>query len=107
MAQELKKKKIKVLLSGEGADEFFAGYDRIYRWAKYTNSFSVKKFCEYYCYNKINSVNLKKIESYCEKFLGNFKKPQKYVILKKLPKGPSGKILKLELKKMINEKNQI
>ena len=54
-----------------------------------------------------DQLNLKKIESYCEKFLGNFKKPQKYVILKKLPKGPSGKILKLELKKMINEKNQI
>ena len=82
-----KKKKIKVLLSGEGADEFFAGYDRIYRWAKYTNSFSVKKFCEYYCYNKINSVNLKKIESFFNSIinLSNFEKVRAFFIKYHLP----------------------
>jgi asparagine synthase (glutamine-hydrolysing) len=82
-----KKKKIKVLLSGEGADEFFAGYDRIYRWAKYTNSFSVEKFCEYYCYNRINSVNLKKIESFFNSIinLSNFEKVRAFFIKYHLP----------------------
>ena len=71
------------------------------------DQFYEENVCCFLVLKKNFKLNLKKIESYCEKFLGNFKKPQKYVILKKLPKGPSGKILKLELKKMINEKNQI
>lgn len=62
IAAKAKKKGIKVLLSGEGADEFFAGYDRIYRWAKYTKKFDVRKFCELYCYNRIDLNNLKKIK---------------------------------------------
>ena len=44
------------------------------------------------------------MDSFCQKSLGVFKKPEKYVILNNLPKGVSGKILKLELKKKINEK---
>ncbi len=64
IANKAKKDGIKVLISGEGADEFFAGYDRIYRWAKNTQQFSIKKFCELYCYNKIDSQNLKKIKSF-------------------------------------------
>ena len=49
IANKAKKDGVKVLISGEGADEFFAGYDRIYRWAKNTRQFSIKKFCELYC----------------------------------------------------------
>jgi len=42
---------IKVLLSGEGADEFFAGYDRIFKWASTVNKFSIDDFLNMYCYN--------------------------------------------------------
>lgn len=41
---------IKVLLSGEGADEFFAGYDRIFKWAAQAEHFDLDKFLELYCY---------------------------------------------------------
>ncbi|MCL0005229.1 asparagine synthetase B, partial [Providencia rettgeri] len=33
ISKEAAKDGVKVLLSGEGADEFFAGYDRIFKWA--------------------------------------------------------------------------
>jgi len=41
---------IKVLLSGEGADEFFAGYDRIFKWASMAVRFDLKIFLDMYCY---------------------------------------------------------
>jgi len=41
---------IKVLLSGEGADEFFAGYDRIFKWAATVNEFNFDTFIQMYCY---------------------------------------------------------
>lgn len=40
----------KVLISGEAADEFFAGYDRIFRWAAQAKEFDVKRFIDLYCY---------------------------------------------------------
>jgi asparagine synthase (glutamine-hydrolysing) len=41
---------VKVLLSGEGADELFYGYDRIFKWANKNRKFSLNKFDEYYAY---------------------------------------------------------
>ncbi|MBF0692604.1 asparagine synthase [Providencia alcalifaciens] len=43
---------IKVLLSGEGADEFFAGYDRIFKWASEATNFNLDIFLDMYCYIK-------------------------------------------------------
>ena len=50
LAEEWEKRGGKVLISGEAADEFFAGYDRIFRWAFQANSFDVNKFIDLYCY---------------------------------------------------------
>ena len=46
------KTKNTVVLSGEGADELFFGYDRIFRWAKLTKEFDISGFDEKYCYGK-------------------------------------------------------
>ena len=39
-----------VILSGEGADELFLGYDRIFNWAYNTDSLSLIEFDKFYCY---------------------------------------------------------
>lgn len=52
IAKEAKTQGIKVLLSGEGADEFFGGYDRIFSWAARTSRFKLEDFISQYCYTK-------------------------------------------------------
>jgi asparagine synthase (glutamine-hydrolysing) len=49
MTKEVKKKNT-VVLSGEGADELFFGYDRIFRWAINSKKFDLHKFGELYSY---------------------------------------------------------
>jgi len=47
-----------VVLSGEGADELFWGYDRIFKWARQTQDLNIAGFDEKYCYgtNEDNEV---------------------------------------------------
>jgi len=39
-----------VVLSGEGADELFWGYDRIFKWAEKADQLQIEDFDKYYCY---------------------------------------------------------
>ncbi|MEO6004644.1 MAG: asparagine synthase (glutamine-hydrolyzing) [Opitutus sp.] len=39
-----------VVLSGEGADELFAGYDRIFSWAQQDRNWDLGRFATRYCY---------------------------------------------------------
>ncbi len=42
----------KVILSGEGADELFCGYDRIFKWANNKANFTIAGFDKMYSYGK-------------------------------------------------------
>ena len=64
------------------------------------DEFYGENICCYLVLQKNKKFNLQAIDDYCLKHLGIFKKPSKYYVLNSLPKGPSGKILKLELKKI-------
>ena len=45
----------KVMLSGEAADEFFGGYDQIYKWALKTDSFDIAEVFNRYAYGNSKS----------------------------------------------------
>lgn len=49
MTQQVKQRNT-VVLSGEGADELFYGYDRIFRWAMQAEQFDLAEFEALYCY---------------------------------------------------------
>jgi asparagine synthase (glutamine-hydrolysing) len=51
------KKKNTVVLSGEGADELFFGYDRIFRWAS-QNRWDVKEFSKLYSYGSGDDIEI-------------------------------------------------
>ena len=59
-------KKDKIVLTGEGADEIFFGYDKIFRWGLKQSKFNLKKFLNLYCYSdKIKPT--KRIKNYINK----------------------------------------
>ena len=49
MTKQVKTKNT-VVLSGEGADELFWGYDRIFKWAESSGKFKMHEFEQHYCY---------------------------------------------------------
>lgn len=65
MTQEVKKNNT-VILSGEGADELFFGYDRIFRWANSISEFDIRKFSELYSYGSNDDIEI--VESVVEPF---------------------------------------
>ncbi len=56
MTQAVKRKNT-VILSGEGADELFFGYDRIFRWAA-NNKWDIVKFSELYSYGSNDDIDI-------------------------------------------------
>jgi len=47
-----------VVLSGEGADELFFGYDRIFRWANSAAEWNLKEFADLYCYGSEDDFDI-------------------------------------------------
>ena len=47
-----------VILSGEGADELFFGYDRIFRWANSIKEWDLKGFTDRYCYGTHDDMEI-------------------------------------------------
>jgi len=80
-------KKNKIVLTGEGADEIFFGYDKIFRWALTQNRLNIKKFIEMYGYsNKVKPTirlmnyiktiaSKKKVIDFVEDFFYDFHLP--------------------------------
>lgn len=51
LSKIIRKNKIKVMLAGEGADELFLGYNRIYNYFKNKKKFDLSSFGILYCYS--------------------------------------------------------
>jgi asparagine synthase (glutamine-hydrolysing) len=66
MARQMKKQS-KVVLCGEGADELFFGYDRIFRWAASQKHFDLVEFDSHYSY--VKEVDLDILESVIDPFV--------------------------------------
>jgi asparagine synthase (glutamine-hydrolysing) len=80
----------KVLISGEAADEFFAGYDRIFKWAAEAKCFDLDRFIDLYCYTPISAIP-ERLKSEMSKFfisinfLSPFEMVRYFFITKHLP----------------------
>ena len=80
-------KKNKIVLTGEGADEIFFGYDKIFRWAINEKKLNLKRFIDLYGYSNvakptnrflkyINKLNeKKKVINFIEDFFYDFHLP--------------------------------
>ncbi len=80
----------KVLLSGEAADELFAGYDRIYHWALNTKDFNISEFLSLYAYLPLEEISEEIMNSVIDFFSGldslsSFEKVRQFFIKKHLP----------------------
>ena len=56
LAETWSKSNGKVLISGEAADEFFGGYDRIFKWALSCETFDPIVFMKLYCYVPLDKI---------------------------------------------------
>jgi len=56
MTREVKKRNT-VVLSGEGADELFFGYDRVFRWAS-CSKWNLKEFADLYSYGSSDDLEI-------------------------------------------------
>ena len=80
----------RVLLSGEAADELFAGYERIYGWALNTAKFNVDTFLSFYAYTPVESIS-QDIKDRLNDFfsalegLSPFEKVRQFFVKKHLP----------------------
>ena len=54
----LVREKNKVCLSGEGADELFFGYDRIFKWANQSVRFDLNEFSNMYSYGSHSDIEI-------------------------------------------------
>ena len=66
-------KKNKVVLSGEGADELFFGYDKIFNWAFEANNWDLSEFNSLYSYGSVEDLEV--LEYILEPHLKSYVKP--------------------------------
>ncbi|MFB5759855.1 asparagine synthase (glutamine-hydrolyzing) [Paenibacillus medicaginis] len=67
------KKENTIIMSGEGADELFFGYDRIFKWANSSEKWDLEQFSELYTYGSQKDLEI--VEDAIQPFL-KWKKPE-------------------------------
>ncbi len=66
-----------VIMAGEGADELFFGYDRIFRWASSAEKWNLEEFTKHYAYGAKDDYEI--IDEIISPFVKKFKEPIKIV----------------------------